>query len=286
MRGLSLSGGGIKAAAHIGALKAFEEEKIKFDCVSGASSGSIIATMYALGYSSDEMWKLFKKYYKKIKYVEWKQVIKMILGLIFTRRLVIDGLNSGKVIEKIINEICKKSYVENINEIKMPLMISMVDLQKGTVYIASSQEKRKVLQDNTKYISDIPIATAVRASCSFPVVFSPCKFDGLQLIDGGTRENLPWKGLKEYGADEVYGIAFDTILAKNQCCKNMIEVAARAMELQGRELANYEKEGIDNLITICLKKVALLDSSQIDVLYKMGYEETKKQLNLLKKSTK
>ena len=286
MRGLSLSGGGIKAAAHIGALKAFEEEKIKFDCVSGASSGSIIATMYALGYSSDEMWKLFKKYYKKIKYVEWKQVIKMILGLIFTRRLVIDGLNSGKVIEKIINEICKKSYVENINEIKMPLMISMVDLQKGTVYIASSQEKRKVLQDNTKYISDIPIATAVRASCSFPVVFSPCKFDGLQLIDGGTRENLPWKGLKEYGADEVYGIAFDTILEKNQCCKNMIEVAARAMELQGRELANYEKEGIDYLITICLKKVALLDSNQIDVLYKMGYEETKKQLNLLKKSTK
>ena len=286
MRGLSLSGGGIKAAVHIGALKAFEEEKIKFDCVSGASSGSIIATMYALGYSSDEMWKLFKKYYKKIKYVEWKQVIKMILGLIFTRRLVIDGLNSGKVIEKIINEICKKSHVENINEIKMPLMISMVDLQKGTVYIASSQEKRKVLQDNTKYISDIPIATAVRASCSFPVVFSPCKFDGLQLIDGGTRENLPWKGLKEYGADEVYGIAFDTILEKNQCCKNMIEVAARAMELQGRELANYEKEGIDHLITICLKKVALLDSSQIDILYKMGYEETKKQLNLLKKSTK
>lgn len=286
MRGLSLSGGGIKAAAHIGALKAFEEEKIKFDCVSGASSGSIIATMYALGYSSDEMWKLFKKYYKKIKYVEWKQVIKMILGLLFTRRLVIDGLNSGKVIEKIINEICKKSHVENINEIKMPLMISMVDLQKGTVYIASSQEKRKVLQDNTKYISDIPIATAVRASCSFPVVFSPCKFDGLQLIDGGTRENLPWKVLKEYGADEVYGIAFDTILEKNQCCKNMIEVAARAMELQGRELANYEKEGIDHLITICLKKVALLDSSQIDILYKMGYEETKKQLNLLKKSTK
>ena len=286
MRGLSLSGGGIKAAAHIGALKAFEEEKIKFDCVSGASSGSIIATMYALGYSSDGMWKMFKKYYKKIKYAEWKQVIKMILGLIFTRRLVIDGLNSGKVIEKIINEICKKSHVENINEIKMPLMISMVDLQKGTVYIASSQEKRKVLQDNTKYISDIPIATAVRASCSFPVVFSPCKFDGIQLIDGGTRENLPWKGLKEYGADEVYGIAFDTILEKNQCCKNMIEVAARAMELQGRELANYEKEGIDHLITICLKKVALLDSSQIDVLYQMGYEETKKQLNLLKKSTK
>ena len=45
MKGLCFSGGGIKAASHIGALKAFEEERIRFDCVSGASSGSIIATM-------------------------------------------------------------------------------------------------------------------------------------------------------------------------------------------------------------------------------------------------
>lgn len=80
MRGLCLAGGGIKAAAHIGALKALEEENIEFDCVSGASSGSIIATMYALGYTSDEMWKMFKKYSKRIKYFEWKNIIKMIGG--------------------------------------------------------------------------------------------------------------------------------------------------------------------------------------------------------------
>ena len=260
MRGLALSGGGIKAAAHIGALKAFEEEHIKFDCVSGASSGSIIATMYALGYSSDEMWKMFKKYCKRITYVEWKQILKMVVGLLFTRRLVIDGL------------------IKNINQIKMPLMISMVDLQKGTVYIASSKEVRANLLDNTKYITDIPISTAVRASCSFPVVFSPCEYDVIQLIDGGTRENLPWKGLKDIGANEVFGVSFDTILEKNQCCKNIVEVAARAMELQGRELSMYEKVGIDHLININLKKVSLLDLSQINLLYKMGYEETKKQL--------
>ena len=44
MRGLCFSGGGIKVASHIGALKALEEKNIKFDCVSGASSGRIIAT--------------------------------------------------------------------------------------------------------------------------------------------------------------------------------------------------------------------------------------------------
>ena len=46
--GLCLSGGGIKGAAHIGAIKAFEEEHIKFDYISGASSGSIVATLYAI----------------------------------------------------------------------------------------------------------------------------------------------------------------------------------------------------------------------------------------------
>lgn len=279
MRGLCLSGGGIKAAAHIGALKAFEEENIKFDCVSGASSGSIIATMYALGYSSDEMWKMFQKLAPKIKYYQWKNIFKLILGLIFKREIVIDGLNSGKVIEKIISNICSEKKIYNMNQIKIPLLISMVDSQTGTVYIASSKETRVQLLDNTEFITDVPIGTVVRASCSFPVVFSPCEYQDLQLIDGGTRENLPWKGLKQIGADEVFGISFNTIFKKKDCCQNLIDVAERAMELQSRELSTYEKAGIDKLITINMKKVSLLDSSKMEELYELGYEQTKKQMH-------
>lgn len=278
MRGLCFSGGGIKAAAHIGALKAFEEEKIKFDCVSGASSGSIIATMYALGYTSDEMWKMFKQFAPKIKYYQWRQILKLIIGLIFKREIIIDGLNSGKVIEKIIQDICSKNKIDNINQINMPLLISMVDMQTGTVYLASSKENRMILSDKTKYITDIPIGKAVRASCSFPVVFCPCTYQGIQLIDGGIRENLPWKGLKQIGADEVWGIAFDTSYNNKECCSNIIEIATRAMELQGRELSMYEKQGVDNLITIDMKKVSLLDSTKIESLYKIGYEQAKKQI--------
>lgn len=278
MKGLCFCGGGIKAAAHIGALKAFEEEGIKFDCVSGASSGSIIATMYALGYNSDEMWKMFKEFSPKIKYYQWRQILKLIIGLIFKREIIIDGLNSGKVIEKIIEDICFKNQINNINEINLPLLISMVDIQTGSVYIASSKEVRSTLSDNTKYITKMPIGKAVRASCSFPVVFCPCQYDGIQLIDGGTRENLPWKHLKDIGADEIWGIAFNTISNKGDCCSNIIEVAARGMELQGRELAMYEKEGIDNLITINIKKVSLLDSKKIEYLYKTGYQQAKEQI--------
>ena len=57
-RGLCFSGGGIKAFAHIGALKALEEKNLKFDMVAGTSSGSIIAILYALGYSSYEMYQI------------------------------------------------------------------------------------------------------------------------------------------------------------------------------------------------------------------------------------
>ena len=278
MKGLCLSGGGIQASAHIGALKALEEEGIRFECVSGASSGSIIATMYALGYNSDEMWEMFQIYCKKIKYVDWINVFKIIVGLVFERKIIVNGLNRGKIVEKIMKEICMEKGIYKINEIRMPLAIPMVDLQNGTVYIASSKENRGLLLDNTEFITDIPIETAIRASCSFPGVFSPCEYNGLQLIDGGTRENLPWKPLKQIGADEVYGISFDTIYKNDDCCDSLIDVAERAMELQGRELSMYEKEGINKEIRIQSKKVSLLDSSKIYELYRIGYQQTKNQI--------
>ena len=278
MKGLCLSGGGIKASAHIGALKALEEEGIRFECVSGASSGSIIATMYALGYNSDEMWEMFQIYCKKIKYVDWINVFKIIVGLVFERKIIVNGLNRGKIVEQIMKEICMEKGIYKINEIRMPLAIPMVDLQNGTVYIASSKENRGLLLDNTEFITEIPIETAIRASCSFPGVFSPCEYNGLQLIDGGTRENLPWKPLKQIGADEVYGISFDTIYKNDDCCDSLIDVAERAMELQGRELSMYEKEGINKEIRIQSKKVSLLDSSKIYELYRIGYQQTKNQI--------
>lgn len=65
--GLVLSGGGVKGAAHIGVLKALEEEKIKFNFISGTSSGSIVAGLYVSGYKPEEIYEIFKKYCKQIK---------------------------------------------------------------------------------------------------------------------------------------------------------------------------------------------------------------------------
>ena len=56
--GLVLSGGGAKGAAHIGVIKALEENNIPIDYVTGTSMGAIIGSLYAMGYTPDEMLEL------------------------------------------------------------------------------------------------------------------------------------------------------------------------------------------------------------------------------------
>ena len=280
--GICFSGGGIKGAAHIGAIKALEEENLKFDYISGTSSGSIIATLYAAGYSSDEMLKFFKKYAKKIKYVDPKNILILLINLFIKRKIVIKGFNEGTIIERLLNKELNKKNIKNISDIKNELLIPSIDINTGEINVFISKENRAKYLDNIIYINNVNIGKAVRASCSYPVVFSPCKIDGKQLVDGGLRENVPWKLTKEKGADKVLSIIFDEEKNKKNYCKNILEVASNSLGILCHEISNYDLEGADYLLKIKTEKVQLLDYKKIDELYLKGYEQTKNKIKEIK----
>lgn len=280
--GLCLSGGGVKGAAHIGVLKALEEKNVKIDYIGGTSSGSIVATLYAVGYKPDEIYDIFKKYCKDIKYIDIKNIFKLIFGIITTGSIIIDGLNSGKSINKLINKMCNKKNIYNISDIKMPLAIPSVNMNTGEVVCFASL-KMRAFSDNTVFVNDVKIGNAVQASCSFPAIFSPCDYKNCKLVDGGIRENVPWREVKFLGADKVISVVFENEV-DNSCFKNLIDVTARSYELMYKELSKYELRGEEHLIKIKSEKVSLLDMSKIDEFYEKGYREAKLQLDIIEKN--
>lgn len=114
-------------------------------------------------------------------------------------------------------------------------------------------------------------------------MFSPCNWNGIELIDGGIRENVPWKELKKFGAEHVINIVFEGELKEN-CCKNIIDVVSNSIGILCHELSNYELQGADYLLKIKTKgKIGLLDTSKIDYLYELGYKTVKENMRDIKK---
>ena len=107
--GLALAGGGVKGAAHVGVLKALEEKNISIEYIGGTSSGSIVASLYAMGFTADEIYKIFKKYCKKIKYV--------------------DFLNIIKAIQKLIDKMAHKKGIYNISDLKKKKEVKNREMQ-------------------------------------------------------------------------------------------------------------------------------------------------------------
>ena len=279
--GLCLSGGGIKGAAHIGVIKALEEENIKFDCVSGTSSGSIVASLYAMGYTPEEMLELFKNYGKEISKIDWCIIFKLIFGLIFKRKICVEGLNKGTKIEKIINKRAKQKNIKLISDIKMPLIIPSVNLYDGSIYMFTSQQNERKYSDEVITVNNIDIGKAVEASCSYPGIFCPTNYNNQKLVDGGVRENTPWKELKNIGAEKIISVVFEE-KKKEKKNVNMLDCITGSMGIMMHELYNYEIEGIEYLLKIKTDKIWLLDIEKTEELYKIGYEITKKKIKEIK----
>ena len=269
--GLCLSGGGIKGAAHIGVLQALEDNNVSITHISGTSSGSIVATLYAIGYSPSEIYDFFKKYCNEITKISFSKIFKLIFGLLFKHEVIIDGLNDGRKLEKIICKVCSDKNIYTINQINFPLLIPSVNIQTGETYIFTSKQYRNTYMDNYIYDSTIAISKAVRASCSFPGIYSPFYYNNVPLVDGGIRANIPWKETKEMGCDTVLSVIFERNL-KSDSFLDIFEIITKSINMLSHELSICDQIGADYVLKINTDDVTLLDTSKIDFLYNIGYE--------------
>ena len=275
--GIALSGGGIRGIAHAGVLKALEDNGINIHAIGGTSSGALIAGLYALGYSPDNIYRLFKKYSKNVVGIGANPIVAKISN-VFKRENT--GFRRGENIEELFDKLAKEKGINNISQItKMPISIPAVDIKNGREYIFTNKIPN---QNNVygKYIMDISVGKALRATSSFPAVFCPCDFKEHKFLDGGALNNVPVIEVKNQGMDKVIAVNFkaDDITEDS----NYMDIAMRTIDLMGNKISEENLKQSDYILTINTDKTGLLDVQKLDSCYKSGYETTINKIKEIK----
>lgn len=277
--GLALSGGGIRGIAHAGVLKALEENNIKIDVIGGTSSGSIISTLYAMGYSPYYIYILFKRYAKDLVNQNSLSTITSLGSFMTNKKTHFLGFYSGEEIEKGFNEVALRKGIKNMSEIKMPIVIPTVDIQDSKEYIFTNNIPENS-EDKTKYITGISIGKAIRASSSFPVIFNPCEYKKHKFLDGGILDNFPSLEVKKQGVDKVLTINFKSDDIDND--STVMDIIMRSIDIMGNKVSEENIQNSDMLLTIQTDKTGLLEIEKIDDCYNYGYRQTIQNIEKIK----
>ena len=277
--GIALSGGGIRGIAHAGVLKALEDNNIKIDIIGGTSCGSMVASLYAMGYTPEEIYRLFRKYAKDIATINTKPIIAGLQSHIFKSKKVFSSLKDGKIIENVYNKMALHKKIKNIEEIQMPLVIPSVDITESKEYVFTNKIPQNA-EDKTQYITNITVGKAVRASSSFPAVFNPCLMGKHAFMDGGALDNVPVNEVKKQGADKVIAVKFDADSVDEN--SNIMDIVMKTIDIMGSKISEESLEMSDVVLNVYTDKVGLLDIEKLESCYQYGYNCVVQNIDNLK----
>lgn len=272
--GLALSGGGIRGIAHAGVLKALDENNIKVKAIGGTSAGSIVATLYAMGYKPYYIYVLFKKYAQEIINISNASLLNGLGNLIKSKKVGFSGLNDGIMLEKMFNEIALRKRIRLIEDIKKPLVISTVDIAEAKEYVITNCAPRDNLKDN--YITEIEVGKAVRASSSFPAFFCPCEFKNHIFMDGGVLDNTPVLPLKQICDKKIIAVNFESDSVGEDC--DVMDVIMKSLDIMGNKISEKSFEQSDLILTIPTDGAGLFDIDKLDKCYQFGYNTVMRNL--------
>ena len=189
------------------------------------------------------------------------------------------GFYSGEEIEECFNNIASRKGIKTISDIKMPIVITTVDVQNSKKYVITNNIPEKTCP-NTEYINNIRIGKAIRASCSFPVVFSPCEYNEHKFLDGGILDNFPTIEVRHQGADKMLTVNFKADDIEES--SNIMDIVMRTIDIMGNKISEENISNSDMVLTIQTDKTGLLETEKLDACYKYGYRQTINQIDKIK----
>ena len=276
--GLALAGGGMRGIAHVGVLKALEENKIKIDAIGGTSAGGLVASLYAMGYSPYYIYILFKQYAKEVVNINTTPIINGVGSFMTSRKLKMVGFQTGEIIEKMYDDLAYHKGIKTIKDIKMPIAIPALEICDSKEYVFTNYIPYEC--ENKNYITNISVGKALRASSSFPVMFCPCEFENHKFLDGGALENVPVASVKKMGVDKVIAVNFATDDINQD--SNVIDIVMKTIDIMGNKIVENDLNKSDLLLNIKTSKLDIFDTKNLDESYYEGYNLTKTNINKIR----
>lgn len=273
--GLVLSGGGAKGIAHVGVIKALEDNDIPIDYVTGTSMGAIVGSLYSCGWSPEKMLEFFTSpdfadwstgtinpdhiyyYYKQEPTPKWLSV-----NLSFKKEQPLtDQIIPTSLISPLPMNIeflnlygpYSEQCDENFDKLFVPFRCVASD-----VY-----HKHKVV------FSRGSLGEAVRASMSFPMVFRPIEVNGVLLYDGGIYDNFPVNVMEEdFDPDFIIGVSVSG--ADTKPIKGDMYSQLEDMIIQNNDYSVPKRDGIK--IQVPVLDFGVLQFDKARTIYEIGYK--------------
>jgi NTE family protein len=250
--GLALSGGAARGIAHVGVLRALEENAIPIDAIAGASAGALVGGLYASGLTISQIEGLSRKF-------RWRHTARFSFSRL--------GLQSNARME---NFLRAHLPITRFEELKIPFAVMVTDLRNGTPI---------VLRDT----GDVPFA--IRASACLPALYVPCRDEqGRLLVDGGLVANLPISYARDLGADIVIAVDVGADGARfMEVPRTALGVLTQTFVAVERIVSNQEKANADLIIVPRVGHIRWDETRRADELLQVGYDAAIESIDNIRK---
>ncbi|MDN4165624.1 patatin-like phospholipase family protein [Cytophagales bacterium LB-30] len=279
---LVLSGGGAKGAAHLGAIKALEENNIPIDYIVGTSMGAVIGGFYAAGYTTEQMEKLLLSE----EFQKWMSGNLTDETYFFSKgddNASMLGVNV-KVDSSLTAQFNSNFASDLFINFALARLLAQASMASGydfdSLMIPYRAMASEIFTQEEVMMREGKLNDAIRASMTVPLFYRPIKFDGRYLFDGGVYNNFPVDVAKrEFNPDVIIGVNVSSKVFEEYPEGKDDELLNKTLLFVMLDKTNPESVGENGVyLQPNLSTYTSLDFGQIPSIIDSGYQVALRQM--------